>query len=131
MAYEIIFKCNSTNNKNVRDGELKILRKVKNRLYFEFGESEMNIKKRFYNDSKTLDEDFSKLKKIKEDLETQRKEIQEKKVQENNEKINDKKINDKEISDEEMKKTDEFIESYFKDVDFNNINYKITRRRKK
>ena len=66
MAYEIIFKCRSINNKNIREGELNILRKNENQLCFEFGENEMNIKKRFYKDLKTLNEDFSKLQKIKE-----------------------------------------------------------------
>lgn len=64
MAGEIIFKCNSKNNKNVREGELKILRKKENELYFEFGENEINLKKRFYDDLKTLNEDFNELLKL-------------------------------------------------------------------
>ena len=44
----IIYRCNSINNTLVRKGELKILRKFADDLYFEFGASEMNIKKRFY-----------------------------------------------------------------------------------
>ena len=47
MVYDIVYTCNSTNNKNVRGNELKILRKVEDQLYFEFGESENNVKKRF------------------------------------------------------------------------------------
>jgi superfamily II DNA helicase RecQ len=66
MAYEIIYVCNSINNKNVRDGELKILRKYEDKLYFEFGESETNIKKRFYKDLETLNKDFEELSKLKE-----------------------------------------------------------------
>lgn len=66
MAYEIIYVCNSINNKNVREGELKILRKIESQLCFEFGSDEMNIKKRFYNDSKTLNKDYDALVKLKE-----------------------------------------------------------------
>ena len=33
MAYEIIYVCNSINNKNVREGELKILRKIESEIY--------------------------------------------------------------------------------------------------
>jgi arsenate reductase-like glutaredoxin family protein len=69
MAYEIIYVCNSINNKNVRDGELKILRKYEDKLYFEFGESETNIKKRFYKDLETLNKDFEELSKLKENEE--------------------------------------------------------------
>lgn len=66
MANEIIYVCNSTNNKNVREGELEILRAFPEKLYFEFGESETNIKKRFYNDLETLNKDFNALLKLKE-----------------------------------------------------------------
>lgn len=65
MRSEIIYVCNSTNNKNVREGELEILRKYEEQLCFEFGESEMNIKKRFYNDLETLNKDFNALLKLK------------------------------------------------------------------
>ena len=65
MANEIIYVCNSKNNKNVREGELEILRKFENSLYFEFGESEMNIKKRFYDDLETLNNDFNSLMALK------------------------------------------------------------------
>lgn len=68
MAYEIIYVCNSINNKNVREGELEILRKIESQLCFEFGADEMNIKKRFYNDSKTLNKDYDALVKLKEKL---------------------------------------------------------------
>ena len=69
MGYEIIYVCNSTNNKNVREGELEILRKHEDQLYFEFGENQMNIKKRFYNDVETLNKDFNALLKLKESKE--------------------------------------------------------------
>lgn len=72
MAYEIIYVCNSINNKNVRNGELKILRKIEKELYFEFGETEMNIKKRFYNDIETLNKDFNALKKLQEEEKNQK-----------------------------------------------------------
>ena len=66
MAYEIIYVCNSINNKNVRQGELNILEKHENQLFFEFGSDEMNKKKRFYNDVETLNKDFDALLKLKE-----------------------------------------------------------------
>lgn len=69
MSSEVIFKCRSKNNKNIRENELKILRKKENQLYFEFGENEMNLKKRYYDDVKILNEDFNKVLKLKEDLE--------------------------------------------------------------
>lgn len=69
MTNEIVFTCNSLNNKNVRGSELKILRKLEKQLCFEFGENEKNIKIRYYKDLKTLNEDFEKVKKIKEKLE--------------------------------------------------------------
>lgn len=65
MGSEIIYTCKSINNKNVREGELEILRKHQDSLYFEFGESEMNIKRRFYKDAETLNEDFNALMMIK------------------------------------------------------------------
>lgn len=67
---EIIYVCKSINNKNVRDNELKILRKSHDlKLCFEFGESEINLKKRFYDNEKTFEEDFKELQKIKKELE--------------------------------------------------------------
>lgn len=64
---EIIFQCKSINNKNVRNGELKILRKCDNdNLCFEFGESEMNLKKRFYDNENDFENDFEALTKLKE-----------------------------------------------------------------
>lgn len=69
MTNEIVFTCNSINNKNIRGSELKILRKLEKQLCFEFGENEKNIKIRYYKDLKTLNEDFEKVKKIKEKLE--------------------------------------------------------------
>lgn len=65
MACEIIFKCNSINNKNIREGELKILRKNESGLYFEFGENEMNKKKRYYKDLDSLNKDYEKVLKLK------------------------------------------------------------------
>lgn len=65
MACEIIFKCNSINNKNIREGELKILRKNEAGLFFEFGENEMNKKKRYYKDLESLNKDYEKVLKLK------------------------------------------------------------------
>lgn len=65
MACEIIFKCNSINNKNIREGELKILRKNEAGLFFEFGENEMNKKKRHYKDLESLNKDYEKVLKLK------------------------------------------------------------------
>lgn len=62
----IIYRCNSINNTLVRKGELKILRKFADDLYFEFGASEMNIKKRFYKDKETLNKDYNALLELKE-----------------------------------------------------------------
>lgn len=77
MENEIVYVCNSINNKNVRGGELEILRIHKDQLYFEFGENEMNIKKRFYNDLKTLNKDFDALLKLKNKQSEERKIIKE------------------------------------------------------
>lgn len=65
MAYEVIYVCNSINNQRIRQGELNILEKHENQLYFEFGADEMNKKKRFYNDVETLNKDFDALMKLK------------------------------------------------------------------
>ena len=62
----IIYRCNSINNTLVRKGELKILRKFADDLYFEFGASEMNIKKRFYKDKETLNKDYNAVLELKE-----------------------------------------------------------------
>ena len=48
MAYEVIYVCDSINNKKIRQGELNILEKHEKQLCFEFGADEMNKKKRFY-----------------------------------------------------------------------------------
>ena len=85
MNNEIVFVCNSVNNKNVREGELKILRKpdeYEKKLYFEFGSDENNIKKRFYNDVETLNKDFNELLKLKnmEELAEESEEILNKKL---------------------------------------------------
>lgn len=91
---EIVYKCKSKNNKNVRDNELKILRKNRTLgLCFEFGENEMNLKKRFYNDEKTFEEDFAALQKIKKDIE----EKQSKDINQEIGKNNDKKDNKKDL----------------------------------
>lgn len=71
---EIVYVCHSINNKNVRDGELVILRKNEAELYFEFGENEKNIKKRFYTDLETLRKDYKEVEEIKEKLDKQKKE---------------------------------------------------------
>ena len=65
MAYEVIYVCNSINNQRIRQGELNILEKHENQLFFEFGSDEMNKKKRFYNDIETLNKDFDALMKLK------------------------------------------------------------------
>lgn len=71
MNNEIVFVCNSVNNRNVRGNELVILRKNEDQKYFEFGENENNIKKRFYKDLGTLNKDFEEVSKIKENLNKQ------------------------------------------------------------
>lgn len=70
---EIVYVCNSINNKNVRANELKILEKHEEELYFTFGENNINSKKRYYKDLKTLNKDFEALKKIKSEQETEKK----------------------------------------------------------
>lgn len=106
MAYEIIYVCNSINNKNVRNGELKILRKIEKELYFEFGETEMNIKKRFYNDIETLNKDFNELQKLKEKEENKVEEKEEIKQEEVVEKVETVEETVEEIKQEtENKKT--------------------------
>lgn len=69
---EIVYTCNSLNNKNIRDGELVILRKVQDELAFEFGENENNIKKRYYADEETFNKDFEAVSKIKEKLDKEK-----------------------------------------------------------
>lgn len=69
MNCEIVYVCHSKNNKNVRANELEILRKIEGRNYFEFGESENNIKKRFYDDMTILEKEFSEIMAIKAKLE--------------------------------------------------------------
>lgn len=71
---EIVYVCNSINNKNVRGNELKILRKNIEELSFEFGESESNIKKRYYRNIDVLNKDYEAVERIKEKLETAPKE---------------------------------------------------------
>ena len=64
MSNEIIYTCKSINNKNIRENELNILEKNEDGLFFVFGENRINAKKRYYNDLKTLNEDFNVLKKM-------------------------------------------------------------------
>lgn len=89
---EIVYKCKSKNNKNVRDNELKILRKNRTLgLCFEFGENEMNLKKRFYNNEKTFEEDFAALQKIKKDIEEKQSKDANQEISKNNDKKDSKK----------------------------------------
>lgn len=90
MNNEIVFVCNSVNNKNVRANELAVLRKNEDQKYFEFGENENNIKKRFYKDLETLNKDFEEILQIKKNLETaELKEIKEDSKEEKKEEFND------------------------------------------
>ena len=85
MVSEIVYVCNSINNKNIRGNELKILRKVEEELCFEFGESESNIKKRFYRNLETLNKDYAEVEKIKIKLENEKnvkEEVKEEEVEE-------------------------------------------------
>lgn len=72
---EIIFTCNSINNKNIRANELKFLEKRPEELYFIFGESKINAKKRYYENLDVLNEDFEKVKELKEKMEKESKNI--------------------------------------------------------
>lgn len=69
MTNEIVYVCNSINNKNIRGTELKILRKNEEQLWFEFGESESNTKRRFYRNLDVLNKDYEAVEKIKQKLE--------------------------------------------------------------
>ena len=122
--YEIIYVCNSINNRNVREGELNILEKHENQLYFEFGSDEMNIKKRFYNDVETLNKDFDNLLKLKDNKEEFKEENAEenaktKEISESIEELNeeiDKEMGmiykkDEEINKKELKKESRETES--------------------
>lgn len=80
----IIYVCKSTNNQNIRRGELKILNKYEDKLYFEFGENPKNIKKRFYRDVKTLNEDYENVLRLKEEEENPKKIEEENNTEENN-----------------------------------------------
>lgn len=104
MTSDIIYVCHSVNNKNVRRGELKILRNREEELYFEFGEIETNIKKRFYNDKETLRKDFAALQKLKAEEEKEKEnKVEEDKMQEN-------KVEVKEEVKEEVKSIEEKTE---------------------
>lgn len=103
MAYEIIYVCNSLNNKNVRNGELKILRKHEDSKYFEFGERETNIKKRYYDNIETLNKDFKALEELKAKQEKQEKQEKDLKV---NEEV--KEVSKKEPK-EDLKKEEKYV----------------------
>lgn len=97
---EIIYVCKSVNNKNVREGELKILRKSRNgELYFEFGENEMFLKKRFYNNPKDLEEDFETLQKLKEKYDNKVKEDKNQNKENKSNSIFENKVEDNTIID--------------------------------
>ena len=96
MNNEVIYVCHSTNNKNVRANELEVLRKYEDKLYFEFGENENNIKKRFYDDTKTLNKDFEAILKIKDNL-----------AKEEKEEIKEDNITDEEIEEKFIEKIQE------------------------
>lgn len=104
MAYEIIYVCNSINNKNVRQGELNILEKHEKQLCFYFGSDETNIKKRFYNDIETLNKDFDALMKLKEKENKTVKLVKE--INENTKKAYEepKEVAEKEVAEKEIKK---------------------------
>ena len=74
---EIVYRCNSINNKNVRANELNLLEKHEDELYFIFGENNVNAKKRYYRDLKTLNQDFQALEKIKRNLENSKQKVNE------------------------------------------------------
>ena len=76
---EIVFNARSINNTRIRANELKILKLNENELSFTFGENNVNSKKRYYKDLKTLREDFNDLVKIKLKLEKEEKEEKEEK----------------------------------------------------
>lgn len=63
----IIFRCHSINNTIIRQGELKILKKYPEKLYFEFGATPTNIKKRYYKDEETLNKDYKEVLALKEE----------------------------------------------------------------
>ncbi len=133
MAYEIIYVCNSINNKNVRSGELNILEKHEEQLYFEFGSDKMNIKKRFYNDIETLNKDFNALLKLKNKEKQEEKEYQENKAK-------NKKENLEKKSEEIKTIAEAFIKNQNKDEEDNENDegkaspktgkYKIIKRKK-
>lgn len=67
--YEVVIEVNSINNKKIRANELKILELNEKELSFTFGENNVNAKKRYFKDLKTLKEEFKKVQEIKEKLE--------------------------------------------------------------
>lgn len=92
MAYEIIYICNSLNNKNIREGELNILEKHEEQLCFEFGSDRMNIKKRYYNDIETLNKDFDNLLKLKETENKMKNKKEKEEEKQEKKKIEEKKV---------------------------------------
>lgn len=99
MAYEVIYVCNSINNKNIRRGELNILRKNEEELYFEFGELESNIKKRFYRNVETLNKDYEAVERLKNKEDKKEVEMQEEVREEVKEEVKE------ELRENKMKKT--------------------------
>lgn len=124
MDNEIIYVCNSINNKNVRGGELNILEKHEEQLYFEFGSDRMNTKKRFYNDIDTLNKDFNELLKLKEKRETKEVEKDKEEITETVGTIEAEPITSKKS---ESKKTKQ---SKVQEEDLKSDKYKIIKRKK-
>lgn len=124
MDNEIIYVCNSINNKNVRGGELNILEKHEEQLYFEFGSDRMNTKKRFYNDIDTLNKDFNELLKLKEKRETREVEEDKEEITETVETIEAEPITSKKS---ETKKTKQ---NKKQEEDLKSDKYKIIKRKK-
>lgn len=134
MAYEIIYECNSLNNKNVRQGELNILEKHEAQLYFEFGSDEMNKKKRFYVDVETLNKDFNNLLKLKEKEEEEIKVEEVKKYETDIESdIRDDAViekNVKKTTKQSQKKNEKDVEKDIPKADSKIDKYKIVKRKK-
>lgn len=131
MTNEIVFVCKSINNKNIRAKELNILRKFDERLCFEFGTDEMNIKKRYYENLKTLNEDYEKVLKIKEEVEKQEEE-EKKGLKEFSATTEDVEKNLEKVAESFGIETNEFEKAYI-GKEANNaksIKHKITKRKK-
>lgn len=70
---EVVIEVKSINNTKIRANELKILELNEKELSFTFGENNVNAKKRYFKDLKTLREEFKKVQEIKEKLEKEEK----------------------------------------------------------